>query len=48
MLREKPWRRKARSVFALQRSEFWMLGSPRRRQREQEGSRTWGVSSLKP
>lgn len=41
MLREKPWRRKARSVFALQRSESWVLGSPRESQKGWR-SRTWG------
>lgn len=46
MLKEKPWRRKARSVFALQRSEFWVLGSPRKSHRGWERSRTWGSTVL--
>lgn len=40
MLKEKPWRRKARSVFALQRSKFWVLGSPRK-SHSGGGSKTW-------
>lgn len=35
-------------MFALQRSELWVLGSPRKSQRGCERSRTWGSAVLIP
>lgn len=35
-------------MFALQRSEFWVLGSPRKSHRGWERSRSWGSAVLIP